>query len=281
MRHVLAPLPAAVLGVLLVTGCTGGSPASTPAASPGGSPSEASTSSAPAVPAAPPSGACYRLRSRELTRPASSSRPVPCGGVHTSVTIHVGRLDTRVSGRSVAADSDVVTERLAAGCRRQLAAYVGGSRTARDLSRLNVVWFSPTPEQTGLGAAWSRCDLIAFDRADALLALPPARRLRGVLGRPGALDTYGLCGTAAPGARGFERVICGRRHAWRAIDTVPLPGGSRYPGAARVRRAGDARCKAAARARAANTLRFRYGWEFPSAEQWTVGQHFGYCWVPS
>jgi hypothetical protein len=280
MRHVLAPLPAAALAVLLVSGCTGGTPTSAPAASSGGSPSTASTSAAPVVPA-PPRGACYRLAVRELTRPASSSRPVPCDGVHTSLTIHVGRLRTAVDGHTVAVGSAVVTKRLAGTCRRALASYVGGSRTTRDLSRFNVVWFSPTPEQSGQGARWSRCDLVAFERAEALLALPPARRLEGALARPGGLDTYGLCGTAAPGARGFERVLCGRRHAWRAIDTIPLPGGSRYPGVPKVRRAGDAGCKAAARSRAADTLRFRYGWEYPTAGQWAVGQHFGYCWVPS
>jgi hypothetical protein len=95
------------------------------------------------------------------------------------------------------------------------------------------------------------------------------------------LDTYGLCGTAAPGARGFERVACARRHTWRAFTTVPLPGGTAYPGTTKVRTAGDDVCKARARARATDALKFRYGWEWPTREQWSTGQHFGYCWVPA
>ena len=175
MRHVLAPLPAAVLGVLLVTGCTGGSPASTPAASPGGSPSEASTSSAPAVPARHRAAPATGSGAAELTRPTNASRPVPCGGVHTAVTIYVGRLDTRVTGTPWRSTPTTVTKQLApaagASSRR-----TWGVRAPRGTSgRFNVVWFSPTLEQSGRGADWFRCDLIAFDRADALLALPPAR----------------------------------------------------------------------------------------------------------
>jgi hypothetical protein len=122
--------------------------------------------------------------------------------------------------------------------------------------------------------------VVAFAKGDALLELPRPDRLKGLLGRTGALDTYGLCGTAAPATRGFERVICGRPHTWRAISTISLAGGTRYPGAARVRRAGDSGCKDAARSRAEDALKFSYGWEWPTADQWTAGQHFGYCWAP-
>jgi hypothetical protein len=101
-----------------------------------------------------------------------------------------------------------------------------------------------------------------------------------VLGSTAALDEFGLCGTSAPGARGFQRVICGRSHSWRAIDTIGLPGGARYPGTATVRKAGDSDCKDLAQARSDNSLKYRYGWEWPTREQWDRGQRFGYCWVP-
>ena len=72
-----------------------------------------------------------------------------------------------------------------------------------------------------------------------------------MLGQAGALADYGLCGTSAPGAPGFQRVICGRGHSWRAIDTIALRRREAYPGTSRVRRAGDADCKDLAQARPA------------------------------
>lgn len=281
---------AALVAAALVSGCSGGAPATAPARSPGttpggttgsASPSVAPTSSAPVVPAAPRNAACYRLTGRQLTRPTNTSKPVPCAGVHTARTIYVGTVDTVVDGHSVRVDSATVQKQVATACPRRLAAYVGGSRTSRDLSRLHVVWFSPTLAQSDRGARWFRCDLVVFAKGAALLELPRRDPLRRVLDRPRALDTYGLCGTAAPGAPGFERVACRLGHSWRAIDTIPLSGGNRYPGARAVSRAGDAGCKAAARSRAADTLKFTYGWEWPKAAQWAAGQRFGYCWVPT
>ncbi len=271
---------------LLMAGCTGGSPAPTSASSAASSGTAASsaassgTAASPARPPAPPRDACYRLTSGQLTRPTNDSRPVPCSGSYTAHTVHVGRLHTVVAGRPVTVGSDAVQHRLAATCRRSFAAYVGGSKDTRRLSRLAVVWFSPTPAQAVRGADWFRCDVVGFAKGDALLELPPPDRLEGLLDRRGALDTFGLCGTAAPATRGFERVVCGRRHAWRAISTIDLSGGARYPGAATVRRAGDSGCKDAARSRAHDKLKFSYGWEWPTADQWAAGQHFGYCWAP-
>jgi hypothetical protein len=261
------------------SGCSGDTPASKPARSVSTS-TAASPSSAPVVPPAPPKAACYRLTSGELTRTTNGSRPVPCSRAYTARTVHVGHLDAVVAGHPVAVDSDAVQRQLASTCRRELATYVGGSKTTRRLSRLNVVWFSPSLAQAEQGADWFRCDVIAFARGDTLLALPRPNRLKGLLGRPGALDSYGLCGTAAPGTRGFERVVCGRRHTWRAISIVPLADAARFPGKVKVRRAGDSGCKSAARSRADDTLKFPYGWEWPTARQWTAGQHFGYCWAP-
>ena len=279
--------------VLVLAGCSAGPVASpepsssSPAASgsasasTGTSPSPtASTGTPTVVPAAPKRWACYRLSTAQLTRPTNASTPVSCRARHTAQTIHVGLLDTVVDGHAVAVDSATVQRQLSTTCPRKLAAYLGGSATARDLSRFHVVWYSPTLEQSDRGADWFRCDVIAFAGKDRLATLPGTRRLRGVLGRSGALDDYGLCGTSAPGDAGFERVICGRRHSWRAVDTIPLPGGPRYPGTARVREAGDADCKDLARARSRDTLRFRYGWEWPTRQQWKRGQRFGYCWVP-
>jgi hypothetical protein len=273
-----------VLAVLLA-GCTS-SPSSsdrpssdTSAAA--GSSAAASSSAPPVVPAAPKAAACYRLTPAQLTQPTNDSDPVGCTSPHNARTIFVGRLDTVVDGHSVAVDSTRVQRQLSTTCPRKLAAYVGGSPATRDLSRLNVVWYSPSLEQSDAGADWFRCDVVAFGREQQLASLPGGRRLRGVLSRPGSLDTYGLCGTAAPGAPGFERVICRRTHSWRAFATIALPGGRVYPGTAAVRKAGNDDCRAQARARSSDSLKFRYGWEWPTREQWLAGQHFGYCWVPA
>ncbi|MEO5711214.1 MAG: septum formation family protein [Nocardioidaceae bacterium] len=279
-------LVAALATVLLLAGCTGArvsSPEPSPSvpSSSSGSPSPGAAPSTPAVlPAAPKRAACYRLSTTQLTKPTNASTPVPCGSRHTAQTIYVGTLDTVVDGHAVAVDSATVQRQLSTTCPSRLAAYVGGSTTARDLSRFNVVWYSPTLAQSDAGADWFRCDLIAFAGEDQLAQLPGTRKLRGVLGRSGALADYGLCGTAAPGEQGFERVICSRGHSWKAIDTIGLAGGERYPGPSQVRRAGDGSCKDLAQSRAGDTLKFRYGWEWPTKEQWDRGQRFGYCWIP-
>ena len=260
-----------------------GPPPGTPTSSgtSSGSASDPNAGARLATPTPPPPRACYRLRFDELARPTNGSAPVPCTNRHNTTTIHVGRLDTLVGGRSVAVDSELVQRRIARTCPQKLAAFVGGTRSARALSRFSVVWFSPTLEEADRGADWFRCDLIAFAAHETLLALPPRGRLQSVLDRDGSLTTYGLCGTAAPGTAGFERVICSRRHSWRATSTIALPGGHTYPGTARVRSAGNATCKERVRAARGFSIRFRYGWEWPSRDQWDRGQRYGYCWAPA
>jgi hypothetical protein len=225
--------------------------------------------------------ACYRLTLSELARPANGSTPVSCRRRHDAVTIYVGRLHTVVNGHALSVDSTRVQRQLSTACPREFANLIGGSPATRNLSRFKVVWFSPTLAQSDLGANWFRCDLIAFARQNTLMGLPPLRRLEGALSRPGSLGTYGLCGTAAPGDPHFARVICAKPHSWRAISTIAIPGGKHYPGAAAVRRAGDAACQRRVRSRSGFALQFRYGWEWPTREQWAVGQHYGYCWAPA
>jgi hypothetical protein len=216
----------------------------------------------------------------QLTQPTNDSRAVPCGSTHNTQTFYVGRLHTVVDGHSLAVDSDTVQRQLQQTCPARFADYIGGSPSGRDLSRFRVVWFSPTLQQADRGASWFRCDVIAFARGDQLYALPGPRRLHKVLDGNNALATYGLCGTAAPGSKGFQRVICGLRHSWRAVSTIPLQGGKKYPGAKTVSNAGDATCKAQAQAHSSDSLKFSYGWEWPSSQQWASGQHYGYCWAP-
>jgi hypothetical protein len=212
------------------------------------------------------------LTFQDLLKASNDDVPVPCARKHDAQTIHVGHLGP--------VNSDAAQKQMAHTCTRRLDGFVGGTASDRALSRFSVVWFTPTQQQSDAGAGWFRCDLIAFAAKEQLLDLPPAGALRGVLTRSDGLDTYGLCGTAAPGAKNFERVACVRPHSWRAIATLHLAGRATYPGEAHVRRAGDQACQNKVRDAKGFSLKFQYGWEWPTKQQWNRGQHYGYCWAP-
>ena len=275
---------------LALSGCTdGGGDASpgVPASSATGSPTAGSEPAPPPEPErlrpppAPPSGACYRIGVTQATRPTNRSPRVPCRGPHTAQTISVGRLDLTPNGRRLGVDSAAVQRQPARSCPVRLRRYVGGTTDVRRRSRFEVIWFTPTLAQAARGARWFRCDAVAVANDQRLLRLPLGPGLRGLLDRPGAPAEYGLCGTARPGTRGFERVACFLPHRWKAISTINLAGGDRYPGTARVRAAGDATCADRVGERSGLVLEFSYGWEWPTREQWAAGQRYGYCWAPS
>ena len=140
-----------------------------------------------------------------------------------------------------------------------------------------MVWFSPTLEEADAGARWYRCDLVAFGKGEEL-ARQEGSVPRGVLSN-GGLARFGLCGTAAPGSDGFERVLCSLPHTWRAIATIELAGGEDYPGEAAVRSGGDSECQDLVRELEDFALTFTYGWEWPTKAQWRAGQRHGFCWA--
>ncbi len=288
-------VPWVALLAALATGCTSPSDrsgqepqVSTPGSSTSApaSPSAATSSPTPGPPTAdppppaPPERGCYRLTLAQAAQPTTAEEPVPCTVRHSSQTFHVGLFRNVVQGHAVAVDSAHVQQQIEAACDRELRRFLGGSVQDRRLSRLAGVWFAPTLEQADLGARWFRCDVIALAGRDRLALLPRPRRLAGLLDGERRAAPYALCGTAAPGAEGFERVICARRHRWRAIATIALPDRGRYPGVARVRAAGDAPCRRRARAQAEDPFTFAYGWEWPTREQWRAGRHYGFCWAP-
>lgn len=283
------PLTVAVVAFLVaLTACTGASDdggsasSSSPATSPAPSaPEEAGRTTDPVDPAQQPSqGDCYRFTFEDLARASNDHEPVQCRRRHNAQTIHVGRLRTVVDAQSVPGDSTAVLEQVSTTCPRKLRSYLGGDRSTRRLSRFTVLWFTPTVAQVEAGAEWFRCDVIAFAGHEHLATIPPPRRLNGVLDDADNLDTFGLCGTAAPGAPGFDRVICSGQHSWRTTSTIRIDGGSKFPGVAAVRNAGDETCKDRVRELAGSSLRFRYGWEWPTRDQWRRGQHYGFCWAP-
>jgi hypothetical protein len=195
--------------------------------------------------------------------------------------VHVGRLDLSPAGRRLRVDSPAVQRQPAEVCPVRLRQYLGGSADVLRRSRFEVVWFTPSLGRADRGDRWFRCDAVAVLDDERLQRLPTGSGLRGVLEDPAALATYGLCGTARPGSRGFARVACALRHSWEAISTIDLAGGKRYPGAGRVRTAGDEACADQVGELNGPVLEFSYGWEWPTRAQWQAGQHYGYCWAPS
>ena len=160
---------------------------------------------------------------------------------------------------------------------RKLAAFLGTTDDLLRLTLLRAVWFTPSVDQSDAGANWYRCDVVGVAGDDRLA------RIRGTLeealaGAEGA-DAYGMCGTAAPDDPAFQRVLCREEHTWRAIQAVDLPGKA-YPGENRVREAGQGPCEDAGREVAEDALDYEWGYEWPTAEQWTAGQDYGRCWAP-
>jgi putative regulator of septum formation len=273
---------AAVLAAAL-TSCTGGGD---PAADPSPTGAPASDSSPPAPTATPTRAAaaprprvhaCYRLGFDQAIAPTSAVDPVGCGRPHTSLTYAIGTLDAVEGGHLLAVDSRHVQNQVARDCPRRLPGFLGGGADALRLSMLRAVWFTPSVKESEAGADWYRCDVIAVAGDERLARL--TGRLAGALSRPEGRDRYGMCGTAEPGTEGFSRVICSTRHSWRALRTVGLGTGA-YPGGARVRDAGQDTCRDAGRAVAADALTFKWGYEWPSRQQWDEGQHYGLCWAP-
>jgi hypothetical protein len=266
----VATLVAALLVTL--TACS----SSRPATQPGTTPTPSSTP-APTAAAAPPRHACYDLDFAEAVEPTSTKAPVPCSAPHTTATIRVGTIRPVVDGHLLAVDSDTVQQQVADRCRAALAAHVGGDEETRRLSRLTVVWFTPSLTESDRGALWFRCDLVALAAHDQLAPLP--RSTRGLLDADNALDRYGTCGTTSPSARTFQRVICSRPHSWRARATIDLPPETRYLGKA-AGAAADASCHDTEARLASDILKLRWSFEWPTRDQWKAGQRYGYCWTP-
>lgn len=266
----------ALAGAVLLTGCSGSDEPDRPAASTSAS---ASPSVSPAAqrPQPPRDRVCYQLDFAEAVAPTVDAAPVPCTTGHTSMTFAVGPLDAVVDGHLLAVDSERVRDQVAQTCPQRFAEFVGGTTQDRRLSMLRSVWFTPTVEESDAGASWYRCDAVAL-AADERLA-PLTGRLKGALGRETGRDRYGMCGTAAPGTPGFQRVICSDDHTWRAVSTVPFDQ-ERYPGVGKVRAAGDEPCRDAGATAAGGDLDYKWGYEWPTAEQWQAGQHYGLCWAP-
>lgn len=264
---------------VLLTACSGddtgpAAPPSTATASPTRTP----TPGPAAVPPRPAAGACYLLAYDEALAPTTDARPVRCRRPHTAVTYRVGTLDTLVDGHLLAVDAERVQEQVTTECPARFGAFLGATPAQLRLTSLRAVWFTPTLAQSDRGQDWFRCDVIALAGPERLARLEGP--MEGVLRTPAGRARFGVCGTAEPGTARFERVICSRPHSWRAISTYDVRGPD-YPGERALRRAAAERCQAAARGVAEDTLDYQWGYDWPTAEQWAGGQHYGLCWAPS
>ncbi len=262
------------LVALTVTGCSDSDPEP-------GEPSSSATPTLSPVTATeqpfPKDRACYLLGVEEAIAPTADLPPVDCSEKHTSITFSVGRINNIVEGHLLAVDSQRVQDMVASACPAKFTEFAGGSTEAQRLSMLRAVWFTPTVEESDRGAEWYRCDAIVV-AGDNQLA-PLRGRLAGVLDTPAGRDRLGMCGTSAPDDPAFERVICSRRHSWRAIATVDFKPGD-YPGVEAVRSRGQAPCEDVGAEVADDALDFQWGYEWPTKEQWKQGQTFGRCWAP-
>ncbi|WP_182481459.1 septum formation family protein [Nocardioides immobilis] len=271
-RRAVSVLLSALVAVT-VAGCAGDD--KEPSASRPTHPTPPPTAAPP--PQAPAEGACYRLTFRQALAPTSAARPIPCADPHTSETYAVGTLDTVVDGHLLAVDSQRVQKQVAEACPAALTRFLGGDQAALRLSMFRPVWFTPTLAQSDRGADWYRCDVVIV-AGDEELAEPDGG-LKGALDKDAVRDRYAMCGTAAPDDPDFERVICGVEHTWRAIQVVPYPAG-RYPGVPAVRDRLESPCEDAGLDVAEDPLDYRWGYEYPTKEQWDMGQTWGLCWAP-
>ncbi len=283
MTRTPARTAAALLATALLTACSSGDESEAgPTAAPATASSAVDSPSATPTPAVaapvPGNRACFDYGYSAAVAPVAHGEPVPCDRDHTAITFAVGDLDTVVDGHLVSVDSDRVQAQVAEACPEAFERFVGGSVEARRLTMLRPVWFTPSLRQSDGGANWYRCDAIAI-AADERLA-PLVGRLQGVLGRPLAAERYAMCGTAEPGTAAFRRVICSGAHTWVALSTVDIPGRA-YPGVVKVRAAGQQPCQDAASAEADDPLNYRWGYEWPTEQQWQAGQHYGICWAPA
>lgn len=283
-RHRRTPPAAAVTAAAAVitlaialTACSGGDE---PDAAPTPTPTPTATATPTPPPAAvparvPPDDACYDLSFRQAVSPTNGEDAVACRRAHTSQTYEVGQVDNVVGGHLLAIDSARVQSEVATTCPSTLGDLVGGSLEDQRLSMLRSVWFTPSLEQADKGAAWYRCDVVALAGAEDLVEVTGS--LDGILDTTEGRDRFGMCGTASPSARGFERVPCSADHSWRAFSVIALDEGD-YPGAAQVDTRGN-ECEDAAAGVVDDPLDYEWAYEGPDRAEWRTGQTFIRCWA--
>ncbi len=258
------------------TGRTSTDGARTASASPSTGPSTGQTAVATSIPPAPEAGSCHRLTWEQALAPTASNVPGSCR-TSTSLTFHVGKLRKDSEGRRVLVDSEAAQAQIRTTCPRQLRKFLGGTAEQRRLSVLTTIWFTPTLDEEARGADWFRCDVVAPGPDNTLLKV--SKPMRNSIGTPKAAK-YELCASGRPGKKSFTHVPCAKKHTWRAVATVDLPGKA-HPGRKAVAARMEEPCTDAATAVATDATDVRWSQEGPTRKQWKAGQRYGYCWVPT
>ncbi|MGI8700905.1 MAG: septum formation family protein [Nocardioidaceae bacterium] len=281
-RRVHAAL-ASLAAVAALSGCSSGTASSAgPPSSPGGptsnSPSTPPAATSPPAPKpAPPAGACRRLTYSAISHYSNADPTVPCKSPHTAYTFAVRRLPPQVDVTGVSIGNKSVQSAASQGCRDAYSRFIGGDPATRALARLSVTYFLPAQVEFDRGAHWVRCDVVALATARSLADLPDG--LSGFLDSPTALQRYGVCSAGPPGEPSSVLLICTEQHTYRALTALRLGTDSaRYPGEGVVRTNGQQRCSAYIAARLGPAGGYTFGWTYPTAADWALGQRFGYCW---
>ncbi|MGH3506712.1 MAG: septum formation family protein [Nocardioidaceae bacterium] len=270
-------LAAALVTVIVGAGCTAVEPdADEPSESPG--PPTKTASPPPPPPDPPRVGECRKLTYDDISRFSNDDRPRSCKRYHSAYTFAVQELPGDVAFDGVTIDNDAVQREAATSCQDAFVDFIGGSARTRTLARLSVTYFVPEQRGFDLGARWVRCDVVGLQHESSLAPLP--RGLEGILDDPDALDEYGVCSRGEPGASGFRLVMCRADHDYRAIEAIRLGGtDDPYPGVSVARDDGRSQCEDIVAGRLGVGGGYTFGWTYPSPEDWSNGQRFGYCWL--
>jgi len=287
--HPVARRVATGLAVLaLASGCSGSTPSSGGASDPGaasdpvgGTPPATPTTTTPKPPPKPQpppaTGTCRRLGYSATSHYSNTDPTIACTKPHTAFTFAVRRLPPGVDVTGVSIGNKSIRDAASKGCGDAYARFIGGDPARRALSRLSVTYFLPSQVEFNRGAHWVRCDVVALATANTLADLPDP--LSGFLDKPAALERYGVCSAGPPGASGSALVICTLQHSYRALTVLRLGTDSdRYPGQDVVLTQGQQRCSDYIAGKLGAAGGYTFGWTYPTASDWMLGQRFGYCW---
>ncbi len=226
---------------------------------------------------APKVGECRALTFGAIGRYSSASPATSCQRPHTALTFAVVKLPKDIAFNGVDIGNDAVQEKASLLCRAEFADYIGGSAATRALSRLSVTYFLPTQPDFDAGSRWVRCDVIALQSARVLADLPDT--VKGFNATDAALDDYGVCSRGEPGAADALLLMCNQDHTYRALSALRLGSDSAaYPGQQVVGTEGQQRCDTYISDALGLGGGYTYAWTYPSADDWSNGQRFGFCW---
>lgn len=222
-------------------------------------------------------GACRTFTYSAISHYSNADPVVPCSRPHTAYTFAVRRLPPDVDVTGVSIGNKSVQDAASLGCRDAYTRFIGGDPARRALARLSVTYFLPPQVEFNRGAHWVRCDVVALATSNTLAPLPDA--LSGFLNKPAALTRYGVCSAGPPGSTGSALVMCGEPHTYRALTVLRLgTDAMHYPGEPVVLTQGQQRCSSYIAHKLGTAGGYTFGWTYPTASDWQLGQRFGYCW---